>query len=395
MSTIYYHTKKREWYQCEETNSLFFGKVNTRISYVGSKQDHSLPFSVKRVGKQVGPLVGILTGSSKDNTFIGNFSVLKNILKSLKDSGALGIVITPNSIRDFQAVEGFTFYQPLQKWIKLRTPLPNVVYNRVPYRLLEKSQPFIEISSLFKANGIPFFNPYFFSKWKVYQILKKNKFISSFLPETVLLKQKRDLEQMVIKHHDLYLKNTAGHKGLGLYRIKKDKTTFVVETANEKQIYPSLSSFWEKNEKVFVQEEFILQKAIQSDKFNGRRYDLRLLCHYNESGHFISGIGVRVAGDHKVITHVPNGGTIIPYKSVRPRFNETILQQLVYEIGKELEEQTGEFIGEFSIDLGRSLDGAIFIYEINSKPMVFDEEDIQKKGLENLTKLLIMKGTKA
>lgn len=392
MITIYYHIEKQKWYQCEEKNGLFIGKTKTIISYVGSKQEHSLPFSVKKSGNRVGPLIGILTGSAKDHTFIGNLSGLKRILASLRNKGALGIVITPNSIKEQHSVEGFTFYQPLQKWIKLCTPLPNAVYNRIPYRRMENEQQFFEVATFFKTKDIPFFNPYFFSKWKVYQILKKNEFVSSFLPETTLLNQKSDLEQMIMKHQDLYLKSSNGHKGICLYRLKKYKNNLFVETPNEKQSYPSPSSFWEKNEDVFVQEDYILQKAIQADTFEGKRYDLRLLCHYDEKGHSISGIGVRVAGDNEVTTHVPNGGSIIPYEFVRSRFDEGILQQLVFEIGKELEKQTGEFIGEFSIDLGRSVDGAIFIYEINSKPMVFDEVDIRKKGLENLTKLLIMKG---
>lgn len=393
MSTIYYHIEKQEWYQCEEENGLFIGAENTIISYVGSRQEHSLPFSVTKSGERVGPLIGILTGSSKDNTFIGNLKDLKRVLSSIQAEGALGIVMTPNSLQQ-HSVECFTFYQPIQKWIKLRTPLPDVVYNRVPYRRMEKSKHFIDTVSFLRTKGIPFFNPSFFSKWTVYQILRKNELVSSFLPDTTLLKQKSDLEQMITKHQYLYIKSSTGHKGIGLYRIKKWKNLFIVETPNEKQSYTSLTSFWKKNEESFIQEEYLLQKAIQADTFKGKRYDLRLLCHYDESGYIISGIGVRVAGENEVTTHVPNGGSIIPYESVSSRFNEAILQQLVFEIGKELVEQTGEFIGEFSIDLGRSVDGEIYIYEINSKPMVFDEIYIREKGLENLTRLLIMKGTK-
>ncbi|WP_453990649.1 YheC/YheD family endospore coat-associated protein [Bacillus nitroreducens] len=394
MSTIYYHIDKNDWYQCEEPNGLIFGKYNTIISYMGSKQEHSLPFQVKRESNIVGPLIGILAGSSKDNTFFGNVKVLKRILLSLQDKGALGIVMTPNSIQE-DSLLCFTFYQPFNKWIKLRTPLPNAVYNRIPYRRMEDSQHFSDIVSFIKKKRIPFFNPYFFSKWKVYQYLQGNEFISSFLPETLLLKRKEDLEFMITKHWDLYLKSSKGCKGIGLYRITKRNNVYIVETPKKKQSYPTLTSFWEKNKLELMQEDFIIQKAIPSDTFEGKRYDLRILCHYEKKDHTISGIGVRLSGKSEITTHVPNGGTIIPYELVRSRFNESILRQLVKKIGKELMEQTGAFIGEFSIDLGRTTDGAIYIYEINSKPMVFDEDHIQDKGIEKLTKLLIMKGTKA
>ncbi|MFS0824381.1 YheC/YheD family protein [Bacillus sp. 1P02SD] len=394
MSTIYYHIEKKQWYQCEEKNGLFFGKTNTMIPYVGSCPEHSLPFPVNKDGNHVGPLIGILTGNSKDNTFIGNLKVLKRILLSIQEYGALGVVVTPNSIQG-HFMEAFTFYQPLQKWIKLQTPLPNAVYNRIPYRHMEEKKDFIDIVSFFKMKEIPFFNPHFFSKWEVYQILKRNDFVQRFLPETTLLKNLRDLKKMFTKHTILYIKSSTGHKGIGLYRLKIQQNGMIVETAHRKQIYSSITSFWEKNQVDFTNNNYLLQEAIQADTYDGKRYDLRILCHYRDNGHFISGIGVRVAGENGVTTHVPNGGSIIPYHIVRDRFDEVILQKLVFKIGRTLMDETGKFIGEFSIDLGRSKNGAIFIYEINSKPMVFDEVDIHQKGLENLTKLLIMKAAKA
>ncbi|WP_449539284.1 YheC/YheD family endospore coat-associated protein [Ferdinandcohnia sp. Marseille-Q9671] len=394
MITLYYHIKKQEWFQCEEPNGLTFGKTKDTVSYVGSKPKQSLPFLVKRLGDTAGPLVGILIGSSDENSYIGNLPVLRNLLLSIQKHGALGVLLTPDSLKENQ-MEALTFYKPLQKWIKLRTPLPNAIYNRIPYRTMEKSQKFKEIVSYFKANKIPFFNPSFFSKWDTFQILQSNDYVRNFLPETILLKQKQDLEQMLKKHRELYIKSSVGHKGIGLYRIKYNQKGVVVETIHGKQSYASLSSFWNVNNKVFSNEEFLLQRSVEADTFKEKRYDLRILCHYGDKGHFISGIGVRLAGTNGFTTHVPNGGTILPYHALRSRFNEDTLQQLCFEIGKELMRQTGEFIGEFSIDLGRSVDGAIFIYEINSKPMIFDETHIKKKGLENLTKLLIMKGTKA
>lgn len=391
MSTIYYHIEKQMWYQSEEAQGLFFGKTQTIISYVGSSPEHSLPFPIKKDGNKVGPVIGILTGSSKDNTFIGNLKVLKRILLSLRENGALGIVITPNSIRG-HLVEAFTFYQPLQKWIKLRTPLPNTVYNRIPYRYMEETQAFTDLVSFFKMNDIPFFNPYFFSKWEIFQILMRNEFVLPFLPKTTLLKEKSDIEEMLAKHQILYLKSSTGHKGIDLYRLKLNQNELIVETPLGKESCATLTSFWEKYKDDFIKGDYLLQESIEADTYKGKRYDLRVLCHYHENGHFISGIGVRVAGENGVTTHVPNGGSIIPYEMVHYRFDKAILQKLVFEIGKTLMDETGEFIGEYSIDLGLSDNGRIFVYEINSKPMVFDEDYIRQKGLENLTKLLIMKG---
>ncbi|MBR8645638.1 hypothetical protein KEH51_21385 [[Brevibacterium] frigoritolerans] len=42
------------------------------------------------------------------------------------------------------------------------------------------------------------------------------------------------------------------------------------------------------------------------------------------------------------------------------------------------------FLGEFSIDIGEDESGSLFIYEVNSKPMQFDEEEIETNRLLHL-----------
>lgn len=133
---------------------------------------------------------------------------------------------------------------------------------------------------------------------------------------------------MVAKHQILYIKSSTGHKGIDLYRLKTSQNGIIVETPHGKQSYPTLTSFWEEYKDVFETNNYLLQEAIQADTHGGKRYDLRILCHYRDNGHFISGIGVRVAGENGVTTHVPNGGSIIPYQFVRDRFDEALCKSL-------------------------------------------------------------------
>ena len=64
------------------------------------------------------------------------------------------------------------------------------------------------------------------------------------------------------------------------------------------------------------------------------------------------------------------------------------LAEIAHLCGIVLTKEWG-FIGEFSIDLGESETGDLFIYEVNSKPMQFDEADIEANRLFQLKQLFI------
>lgn len=389
MITLYYHLVTKKWYHTEKNIDYTFGKTDQIISHQGSRLKDSLPFPIASNGAKLGPLIGILTGTG-NHSFMGNVSTCRRILGALQEQGALGIVLTPDSFKqDF--VDGYYYYNDWKKWIRVQTPFPDLVYNRIPYRYMEETPEYLHTVSLLRDKTTPFFNPSFFSKWETYQMLKQNKFLSALLPDTILFQSKIDIENMLSKHHTIYVKSTNGHKGLGIYVISLENQGVCVKTVNENKTFNSFETFWKKCSGYFTRGDFIIQEAIEADKYNNERYDLRILCHYLERTYTISGIGVRVAGNHTITTHVPNGGSIIPYSCVQSRYNETLIKKIANEIGTELTSQFGEFIGEFSIDLGLSVEGQYVIYEVNSKPMVFDEPHIKEQGLENLTKLLIMK----
>lgn len=85
-------------------------------------------------------------------------------------------------------------------------------------------------------------------------------------------------------------------------------------------------------------------------------------------------------------THVFHGGTVLPYTEVKERIDEQELEQLIALSGKRLSERFG-FVGEFSADIGVSRERQLYIYEINAKPMVFDEPEIEMHRLRRLNQL--------
>ncbi|WLR42801.1 hypothetical protein LC087_00725 [Bacillus carboniphilus] len=64
------------------------------------------------------------------------------------------------------------------------------------------------------------------------------------------------------------------------------------------------------------------------------------------------------------------------------------LHDLVNEIGHCLSSQLGK-VGEFSLDLGITEEDQFVLFEINSKPMKFDEKPIEKARINALAELFL------
>lgn len=336
-----------------------------------------------------GPLIGILTSKSKavHSKYTGNTALFIRIQQYLhrKDCG-FSIVFTPQDVHD-NKVNGIIYHHFYKKWLSMQTPLPDIVYNRIPFREQEEEEKFLQLKTLFQEKRIPFFNACFFSKWDVYNSLASHSKLKQFLPETIYFQNHADLHIMLMKHRKLYVKPTHGHQGNGIFLVElSDEGEVSYSSQKSAQKFASLDEFLEKTQLEIPLKSYILQEAIPPDTLSGKRYDLRIFAHLNHGNFIISGIGVRQSGDQQITTHVPNGGRIIPFSSIQHRFDLFQIEQMIDQCGKQLTTKYG-LIGEFSVDVGLSKSGKLFIFEINSKPMVFDEPDIKENGLKNLVSL--------
>ncbi|MDF2608483.1 MAG: hypothetical protein K0S34_2685 [Bacillales bacterium] len=145
-----------------------------------------------------------------------------------------------------------------------------------------------------------------------------------------------------------------------------------------------------KTYKQNLNDSYIYQEACQTLLVDGCKWDFRILAHLNSSDSFsVSGVGIRMASkDSNLLTHTLNNGTIIDYKNFQYKINPDLLNILINKLGIALRSSYGN-VGEFSVDLGLCENNVYKIYEINSKPMIFDEHDIQNIGISNLKNMLI------
>lgn len=331
------------------------------------------------------PLVGILTSKGKKaDSFLGDPSVFKSIQKELMTIGGLSFIFTTEDVHK-DKVSGYIYYENYEKWGKITFPFPDIIYNKVSSRKEEISAPFLTLFDLYKKENKHFFNPSFFDKWESYLTLSKSKHLVPYLPETWVYTNMKDLLYKLTTYHSLYAKPIHGHKGIGIYKLSFDGSHYYIHRKNNKVKYFH-SDFVIDVGMLLRKRQYLLQMDIHTDKIANCKYDLRILCLYDKGCHKICGIGVRKAAENSIITHVPNGGDIISFEQVMHKCSIEQLNWLTKTVGDELIKKYG-FIGEFSMDVGLTPEGKPYIFEVNSKPMIFDEMDIQSKRITQLVKM--------
>jgi hypothetical protein len=379
-STIYYDFEQEKWFHKDSDFSYTFGKNAISLPFSEAKQS-CLSFSVIKKGNQLGPLIGIVISDSTVRQLLkGHKRNFEQIHRELKSLGGICIVFTAGNVQT-NKIHGYVFSDEKKQWIHVKVPLPDIVYNRIKTRKDEQTADIQHFFQFLQQNNIPYFNPSFFTKWQLYQILNSNKMLRPYLPATLRISSFNDLATMLNTYGHIYMKPNEGHKGKGIFtlQLNREQHTVVFSNMKHERTFGNITTLF----KLYDLDEYIAQQAIHSDTIHGKRYDLRILAHYQNNSFVISGIGIRQSITQEITTHIPNGGRLIPYEFVKEKIDESLLQHIIVQCGKTLSAHLG-LIGEFSLDLGQTPDGHCYIYELNSKPMIFDEPEIQQQGTKNL-----------
>lgn len=328
------------------------------------------------------PIVGILTGEGgSGKIFHGDGTYFKCLQRKMKAAGGFCYVFTLSGVKE-KYIEGFAFSRKKQQWAKLACPYPNVIYNRIASRDAESSESFLLFKKEMISAKIPFFNSFFFDKWDVHQILSES--LLSYLPLTEKVHSAENIHSFLSAFPGAYLKPLRSSQGQGIYRIRSEEHLYEVTSIDGSSELCDKTVFAKKKYPFY--EGYLIQEEIASDTFQNKKYDLRVLALLGKNDYHICGIGVRSAANRQTLTtHVPNGGSIIPFESVSNRVSMEELQMIVSTAGRELAFHYGP-IGEFSMDIGVTESGPV-IYEVNSKPMPFDEPHIQTHRINKLAAL--------
>jgi glutathione synthase/RimK-type ligase-like ATP-grasp enzyme len=335
-----------------------------------------------------GPLIGIMTVRKANGSIAGNGPLFIALQKKLISLDGVSFVFTPEEANT-DLITGYTFLPEQNHWVKEKFRYPDLVYNRIPFRNSEQSEQCQQFLALLKEKNIPFFNPCFIDKYELYEVLKNHPLLQTFLPQTILIQGKRDLFNFQKKHKSIYLKPAQSSKGKGIFRLKwTGASKLQLDGIHQHEIYKSLDHFWEKWGQKLLIKNYLAQEEIQSAQYKGNRFDFRILAHANEAGYMVTGVGIRQSQEQDITTHIPSGGRLLPYELLKSQEHDRFIETIVPEIGMALSHRFGYF-GEFSIDAGVSTTGHYYIYEVNSKPMSFDEAEIEEMKIEQLCRLFL------
>jgi glutathione synthase/RimK-type ligase-like ATP-grasp enzyme len=340
------------------------------------------------INNTTGPLIGILTSRKENGDIAGNGPLFIELQKKLISLNGVSFVFTTEgTTKDF--IIGYSFSLEKKCWIKRKFPYPSLVYNRIPFRKSEQKESFRRFISVLRDKNIPFFNPCFIDKYELYELLKNHPVLQNFLPQTILVQEKKDLFTFLKKHKSIYLKPSQASKGIGIFRLKlMNPSAIQLQGVDNYESYPSFHRFWDRWNKELLEKNYLAQEEINSAEYEGNRFDFRILAHAEEDGYKITGVGIRQAQNQEITTHIPTGGRLLPYELFQSTEHDQFIQTVVPHIGEALSKQFG-FFGEFSIDAGISKTGRYSIYEVNSKPMSFDETEIEERKIEQLCRLFL------
>ncbi|WP_160724602.1 YheC/YheD family endospore coat-associated protein [Bacillus sp. USDA818B3_A] len=337
---------------------------------------------------KVKPLVGIVTSRKSDGTIAGNGPLFIAIQKKLISLNGISFVFIPEDVED-EVIYGYVYSPEHNCWKKDCFPFPDLVYNRIPFRSSEKDEISQRFFSLLKEKKIPFFNPCFINKYELYQLFKNDTILKNYIPETILVSEPEDLFGFLMKFRSIYLKPAQSSKGKGIFRLRlAGPSKLKLEGIKRQEYYQSFEQFWMEWNRDLLRKSYLAQEEIDSSEYDGSRFDFRILAHSHHEEYLLTGVGIRLSEQQDVTTHIPSGGKILPYELFQSKEQDELFQTIVSNAGKVLSSHYG-FFGEFTIDAGLSKNGRYYIYEVNSKPMSFDEAAIDEKKIEHLCRLFL------
>ncbi|WMJ15685.1 YheC/YheD family protein [Geobacillus proteiniphilus] len=329
-----------------------------------------------------GPLVGILTAGFTKSLHrpVGSRSFFfAKLLAQEKQVGGFAFLFGAPHIDWENGMTNGYFYTE-RGWERHTVPLPNVVYNRLPNRRVEKEETFQTMTKTLQTTyGIPIFNGCFFNKWDIYRRLAAHPKAQPYLPATSAHVTQHTIEQFLARYREAYIKPADGSLGRGIYHLAKKNNAYKCRFRDESGeiqtvLFPTAMAAWHHLLAHAPLHRYVIQQAVPLLAVNGRPADFRVHVNKNEHGIWqVSAIAAKIAGKQSITTHMNSGGIVKTLEEIFPDAaeREIVLARLsdaALTLSRCLDEASETLIGEIGFDLGVDQQGRIWMFEANSKP---------------------------
>lgn len=409
-----------------EEISIYYGQayVRGRVQPIKQKQvvalsanlwrNLSIPFShhmhISTQNKQIklGPLMGILTAGIKPSAsqLVGKrTNLMYRYLQAQSEIPVSYFVFGPADISlATKQINGYFLRKINGKsyWRRYKVPFPDVVFNRLPNRTVERLATVNRTKQILQSSGVKVFNPNFFNKWTLHKRIHHVNKIEAFIPETILHPTERELRDLLHRHRMVYLKPAGGSLGLGIIQLYQTKTGIVARYRsgqhNQLKHFASLSAtlnYFFSHRSIT---RYIAQQGISLIKMDNRPIDFRVHTNKDRYGKWqMTAIAAKMAGKGSVTTHMRTGGKVLSADEVLkicfPKRHQQVkarLEESVLLLSEAIDQQVPGFIGELGFDIGIDTKGHPWMFEANSKPgrHVFYHRSMAAD--ERLTRVMIL-----
>ncbi|MCA0989214.1 YheC/YheD family protein [Guptibacillus algicola] len=378
MIQLFYDNESNKWSQRSTYQILYWGKEQLSLSPPSTKSVRPI-IKVNSNKNGIRPLVGILAGDNSNYHFSGNTAIFTSIQNEITKHGGLSFVFTPSSIRKTY-ITGYIFDETTKKWTGYRFPYPNIVYNRIPTRKEESSRGVRNILNYLDKKELPYFNKRFLNKADLYRLLNCHDEVKPYLPNTELLTPD-NLEPFLLQNPTAYCKPSTGSKGHGIFKLEATANGYKYSDHDNSICFDTindLSSYLQPK----LKEVYLIQKAVSLSTHGNYRYDFRVLLQKPYNFWQVTGIGIRANEKEHLTTHVPRGGRIFSFDKIADHSDEIKIKKLALTTASLIDHE-GLF-AELSMDIGKDSNDDLWIFEVNAKPMRFDEPSIHQASISSL-----------
>ncbi|NQX68017.1 YheC/YheD family protein [Paenibacillus alba] len=304
--------------------------------------------------------------------------------KLSKEGKKIGVqveVFTPDDVESDNSVRTLTYDAGARKWIRRRTSLPPVIYDRCRYKAVANYRVLKAFRN--RHAKLTFLSRPLANKWSMHQLLSDNEDIRPYLPATQRFSSVQELVKALKKHKLIYAKPKNGTGGRGILRIEQlgsdlyllqgrnqQRTIIAPYRATEKQLLVKLNS-------LKLSPDYVVQQGIKLTLKDGRVHDYRLLIQKNGQGEWeVTGCAGRI-GPHRSITSNLHGGgsavsqnKLLSYRFSSPDKIDSIKKEMTsfaHTLAGFLETKFGKLC-ELGLDIAVDPSGRVWLLEVNPKP---------------------------
>jgi hypothetical protein len=292
--------------------------------------------------------------------------------------GAICFAFRGNDINFKQAqIRGYTYHN--HGWETALYPIPDVIYARCQGYAFNQHNMRAKLSRM----GVHFLNPPALGKWKTYNTVAQNPALLTYLPDTRVLSQFKELDVMLKKYRHVYMKPVTGSQGKKIIRVSKNINSKAYEYQYQHDQHPVKAKAYsleelERSLKIIMgRDRYIVQQQINLLRSGERIMDLRVMVQKDRNGDWLlTGKVFRIGKTGSITSNISGGGSASKVKDqLNRKFNDSkevqrIMDEvdfLALETARTIEIRLGP-IGELGIDIGVDQKARIWLIEANLMP---------------------------